>query len=401
MTYFVEIPLLLTAILCLIPCVVFGVQSLTGAMMHARRNQDVATSSQIRPRIGVLIPAHNESSVLNSTLKTVQAQLTEADLLLVIADNCTDETARLAKQVGASVVERTDAQKRGKGFAVQAGLAAFAKNPPEVVIFLDADCHLEEGCLDALTWAAVEKNGPVQGAYTMLLPKDPNMADRLSAFAVVTKNVVRPAGMTVLGLPCLLTGSGFAMPWSLTTQIRFDGHDLVEDMKMSIDLAHLGKGPSFCRRAKVTAPLPHDSRAADSQRTRWEHGHLQTIQKQAPRMAMGFLRRPSLRRLGMLLDLAVPPLSLLVLGTTSLAVVLVCLVATGLAHGVSQLSLFLAIIALLSVAAGCVAAWLCVGRQFISGTDLACGLPSYLLGKLPRFARYIWSPERQWIRTAR
>ena len=398
--------LIISVVLC-IPSLVFFVQAVIGSVVAGRRMccteaQEVSPSiKRDRPSVGVLIPAHNEAKVIRETLDVVQSQLLTGDRLFLVADNCSDNTSEIANTLGVRVIERTDHQRRGKGYAIQAGLAALSVDPPEVIVFLDADCRLGPGCLDQLAVAAISEQRPVQGAYIMLLPTDPTLKDRLSAFAVVTKNVIRPAGMERLGLPCLLTGSGFAMPWSVAKAVPFDGEDLVEDMKISIDLTMQGSGPKFCRRARVTAPLPQCVHAANSQRTRWEHGHLRTIQSQSPRLVGSLLQRPRLSLLGMLLDLSVPPLSMLVLGVACIVLIQTALVASGRVGYFGYLAFSVSISSLLMVFAACGMAWNTVGRQFIGWSDLVWGVPSYVLGKLPRFAKFIWRPERKWIRTAR
>src|SRR5690606_5044606 len=95
-----------------------------------------------RPRLCVLVPAHNEEPVIRATLEGIKAQLSGDDRLLVIADNCEDNTASLARAAGATVLERTSEHERGKGFAISHGLKWLDADPPEVLIIVDADCTL-------------------------------------------------------------------------------------------------------------------------------------------------------------------------------------------------------------------------------------------------------------------
>src|SRR5262249_7121868 len=135
----------------------------------------------------------------------------------------------------------------------------------------------------------------------------------LSAFAFQYKNVVRPLGLDWLGLPCLLTGTGMAFPWPALRDAHLASGNIVEDMKLGVDLALAGHPAKLCPLARVSGELPSGRDAAVTQRTRWEHGHLQTLLTQAPRLVLASLRqwRPSL--LGLALELSVPPLSLLLL----------------------------------------------------------------------------------------
>ncbi|MDP2231988.1 glycosyltransferase family 2 protein, partial [Methylotenera sp.] len=95
-----------------------------------------------RPSIAVIIPAHNEQVLIQSTITSVLSQLNQDDRLIVVADNCTDATASIARAAGAEVVERFNLQERGKGYALDFGVRHCAQNPPEVVIIVDADCQV-------------------------------------------------------------------------------------------------------------------------------------------------------------------------------------------------------------------------------------------------------------------
>ena len=93
-------------------------------------------------RLAVLLPAHNEGAGVVSTIADVKAQLTPRDRLVVIADNCTDDTAKIAAAAGAEVLERHEPTKVGKGYALDFGIRHLSLDPPEIVIVIDADCKV-------------------------------------------------------------------------------------------------------------------------------------------------------------------------------------------------------------------------------------------------------------------
>ncbi len=99
-------------------------------------------SNSARPRVSVLVPAHNESARIVPTLTDVLAQMGPGDRLLVVADNCSDDTASAARAAGAEVIERHDETNIGKGHALDFGIRHLSAAPPEVVIVVDADCRL-------------------------------------------------------------------------------------------------------------------------------------------------------------------------------------------------------------------------------------------------------------------
>lgn len=380
------------ALLC-IPATVLFVQCAAAAISRASWT---ATPTAKRPTIAVLVPAHNESTVIATTLRSICAQLLPGDRLLVIADNCTDDTAAIARSHGAQVHVRHNLEQRGKGFALSEGLRILADSPTETVAIIDADCSLADGCLDLLARTAHETQRPVQGCYLMPSPADPRPADIVSSLAVLVKNKVRPIGMSRLGLPCLLTGSGAAFPWGLLTPESFAGSHIVEDMQLSVDLTLAGYSPKFCAEAVVSAPLPDRAAAFISQRTRWEHGHLQTILTQCPRLLLGFLRTGHIGCLGMALDLCVPPLSLLVMACAAVELLAVGLgIATGswTAAGVTSLA-----VGLIVVAMGM--AWVRDGRRHFPVRFLL-SIPGYILGKIPLYAGFLYRRQTAWVRTRR
>ena len=95
-----------------------------------------------RGRLAVLVPAHNELVGLRPTLADLKRQLRSDDRLLVVADNCDDDTATVATSLGAEVTVRTDPTKIGKGYALDWGLNHLAKDAPDLVIIVDADCRV-------------------------------------------------------------------------------------------------------------------------------------------------------------------------------------------------------------------------------------------------------------------
>src|SRR5262249_40924710 len=150
---------------------------------------------------------------------------------------------------GATVVERRDPVRRGKGFALDFGIRFLEAAPPEVVVFVDADCAVEAGAIDRLVHESAAGQCPTQAAYLMTLPPHPGLGARVSRFAFLYKNVVRPSGLASLGLPCLLTGTGMAMPWAAVRDAPLASGNIVEDMQLGLDLAVAGHLPRFCPEA--------------------------------------------------------------------------------------------------------------------------------------------------------
>lgn len=346
--------------------------------------------------LAVLVPAHNEAEGIATTLATILPQMRPSDRLLVIADNCTDATAQAARQAGATVIERHNPNQRGKGYALDFGLSHLRANPPDIVIFVDADCDLQPHSLAALAIQAHQSQRPVQAVYLMEKPPSPGLKDGVSAFAFKVKNWVRPLGLYRLGQPCLLTGIGIAMPWDAAIAVNIASGHIVEDMKLGLDLALAGYGPQFCQRAWVTSRLPSGDQAATTQRTRWEHGHLQMLSEYVPKLLGQALRQGRVDLLVLALELGVLPISLQVMVT--LAIAALCLAAALI--GFSWLPAYLALGAVLALSTGVGLAWAGYGRGDLSLRDLLT-VPLYVLNKIPLYFKFLVKPEKNWVRTER
>ncbi len=347
-------------------------------------------------RVAVLIPAHNEASEIGATLTNLIPQLTHNDRLIVIADNCTDNTAWIAQEFGVTVIERTNAQERGKGYALDYGLRFLEADPPDIVIIIDADCSTEPNSLRSLVHAVEMTNRPVQAAYLMESPPNPSPKDLISALAFLVKNIVRSTGLMKLGLPSLLNGTGMAFPWQAIKTISLASGNIVEDIQLCIDLALAGYPSSFCDQARIIGRLPQENSVATGQRTRWEHGHLQTILTQVPRLIQGAIQQKRWKLLTLALELAIPPLSLLVIfwgmGMSGS-------IALQLAGKGAFSTLFFVLIGSMIFTAIFIA-WLKFGRQLISGLTLL-KIPFYLMWKIPIYLAFLIKPEKNWIRTER
>jgi hypothetical protein len=191
------------------------------ALLPARHRAWLPTAMPAAaPRVVVLVPAHNESAHLLPTLRSLQAQIGRGNQVLVVADNCSDDTAALARQAGAGVVERTDPLRRGKGYALACGIDQLRADPPDVVVVIDADCLPDPGAVADLAERCHTLQRPVQLLNLMASPDGAPLRIRVAEFAMVMKNLVRPLGTQRLGGVCHLSGTGMALPWALAATAR-------------------------------------------------------------------------------------------------------------------------------------------------------------------------------------
>jgi cellulose synthase/poly-beta-1,6-N-acetylglucosamine synthase-like glycosyltransferase len=388
--------LLNTIAACLaVPTFVFVIE-ICAASFVARRRQAPPTA-QRRGTVAVLIPAHDEAKGILETLKNIKPQLRPTDRLLVVVDNCTDDTAAIAASGGAEVTVRSDPSKIGKGYALDWGINHLASNPPDIVIMIDADCRPAERVVDRLASLCEQRQRPVQSLYLMASSEGSKINHQVAEFAWRIKNWVRPLGLKALGLPCQLMGSGMAFPWTVIRSVDLSSGLIVEDLKLGLDLARAGYAPLFCPSAVIISDFPSSAEGAMGQRKRWEHGQVGLIRTMAiPRLVQAIGRR-DLNLATLVLDLLVPPLSLLLIMISTVAMgtgltILVGLTATAFAISLS---------CLVAVTFAVIFAWIMRGRDVLPPKSLAL-VPSYLVTKFRLYvAAALGERMSLWVRADR
>ena len=378
------------AIILMLPVFVFLLQIL--AAIFLAKPLPMTQQAANRLTITVLMPAHNESLVIAQTIQSILPQMNSQDQLLVVADNCNDGTAAIARNLGATVIERTNLHERGKGYALDYGLQHLKANPPQVVLIIDADCMVENDAINKLASACMIYQRPIQALYLMESQPSPSLKARIAEFAWLVKNKVRPLGFKALGLPCQLMGTGMAFLWEDIIKVNLASGHIVEDMKLGVDFSRMNKAPLFLPEALLTSVFPPTAEATNTQRTRWEHGHLSMILTEAPSLFFEAIKTKNSQMLGLALDLIVPPLVALVL--SSIAILIVSFVCS------IKLALVLSTILLLTLVSAVLLAWGVFGRNIISFKQL-CYAPIYALVKIPIYIKFFLNRQVEWVRSKR
>lgn len=372
-----------------IPVLIVAIQVLAAIFYRAK---PINWNGLRRPSIAVLMPAHNEALVIAAPIQAIMQQLQAGDRLLVVADNCSDDTAAIARGLGAQVVERQHQTLRGKGYALDFGVQHLCEHPPEVLMIVDADCIVAENAIDRLAKACWMQQAPIQALDLMESPANASLKIRIAEFAWHVKNKVRPLGSKVLGVPCQLMGTGMAFLWEDILKIDLATGNIVEDMKMGLDFARLHKPPKFMPDALVTSQFPVSAQATESQRTRWEHGHMSVIVSELPSLMWEAIKATNMQMIGMACDLLVPPITMLVMlcVITLLAYVLIA----------PATLIMVATVAVLLLLGAILLAWLRFGQAVISFGQL-CYVPWYILSKIPLYFKFFISRQKEWIRSDR
>lgn len=349
-------------------------------------------------RLCVLVPAHDEAAGIAQTLAALEAVSAPGTEILVVADNCRDDTAAIARAAGAEVVERHDPSRRGKGYALACGrdhLAGRPGGPPDVVVVLDADCRLLPASLERLGATALAEEVPVQAVNLILADLSAPPMVQISSFAMVVKNLYRSRGMQRLGGAALLTGTGMAFPWKHIAAADLATGALAEDLALGIELTRKGHVPQLVPEAGVRSPAAA-MKDALAQRRRWEHGFLDSVRAQALPLVLGGMRRRSLAEVLLGLHLLVPPLAMLVLISALFLVPAVLATLLGGTRG----PLILMTIALALAALAITLAWVGEGRRYLRLSAVARA-PLYILWKLPIYVGFLRNSRAEWQRTPR
>lgn len=345
----------------------------------------------------VCVPSHDEEGHIATTVRSLRAAMRPGDRVLVVAHNCTDRTAEVARQAGAEVLVVADGSQ-GKSYALNEALAHLRQSPPELVGVVDADGVVAPDCLERLRTAAIATGQPVQGRY-VFAARDASRFTRVSHIALLVRNWIRFAGRHRLGQPVALHGSGWVAPYAAVAGVPVSNSAMAEDFQFTIDLARAGVFVAAEPDAVIETAIPVRPEHATAQRTRWEHGHLHLLLTSAPRLLWRGVRHRDGRAVSLALHLMVPPLAVLCAALAAL-VLLTALLAVAVPFGWMWLPMSVAVASQLVVG---LALAVSIAR-FTSVTTLlgvAIRVPAYFVAKLPIYGRFLWARQRVWLRTGR
>src|SRR5262245_10629593 len=264
---------------------------LVAAALPRRRPAPLPAS----PRLSflVLVPAHEEELAIAPTL----AALRELDYprerfeVIVIADNCRDGTAELARACGATVLERTNPSQRGKGYALAWALHELRRERPNAEAFaiIDADCVASPNLLTAIESRLRAGAEAVQVNDIVANPRASwSSALRYAAFTLI--NTVAPLGKDRLGISSGLRGTGMGFSATLLTRVPWESFSLAEDGEYHIRVVLAGGRVAFAPEASVASAMPTRLRDAWNQHLRWEGGKWALIRQWSPRLVAAALR---------------------------------------------------------------------------------------------------------------
>jgi hypothetical protein len=215
------------------------------------------------PRIAVLIPAHNEAAHLGDLLADLRGQTTPPEVVLVVADRCTDETEAIAARRGATVLS-LKGEHGGKGAALSAGISFLEHSAWDSVLVVDADCRLDAGFL-SVTDAG--RDEVVQGRVSLRAAADGG--GLVYDFFSRIENEVFHRGRARLGLPGFLRGTGMLLGREALARCPWRSGDLTEDREQGYHFLRAGIPVRHDPRLSVETLPPRAVEESWAQRRRW------------------------------------------------------------------------------------------------------------------------------------
>ena len=282
----------------------------------------------------MILPAHNEASVIGALVESLQALDYPKELydIYVIADNCTDNTAQIAKDLGAIVYERFDEKRKTKGFAMQWFLNQKIKENADYDAFcvFDADNVVDKNFLNAMNKKLCQGEEIVQGYRDIKNPADSWISAGYALFYWMMNRFYHLARYN-LGLSPLINGTGFMVDFNLIKPTGWDTITLTEDIEFSLKNIAKGRKLGWATDAIVYDEQPTEFKQSWSQRSRWTVGHLQCMKYYTKDLAEGVLEYRTLMNFdGFLYLMGIP---MMIVTFLLLAINTVIFLADGMSAG--------------------------------------------------------------------
>ena len=231
-------------------------------------------------RFMAIIPAHNEEGVIKNLVESLKKQNYPKDSydIYVIADNCTDNTAQIAREAGANVYERFDSMHKTKGAALKWFLAQKIEEdaPYDAFCIFDADNIVDVNFLTAMNRKLCQGETVVQGYRDIKNPTDSWITAGYAIFYWTMNRFYHLARYNI-GLSPLINGTGFMVRFDQVKPEGWNTKTLTEDIEFSLKQIIRGRKLGWARDAIVYDEQPVGFKQSWSQRSRWTVGHIQCM----------------------------------------------------------------------------------------------------------------------------
>ncbi len=236
-------------------------------------------------RFAVLICARNEEDVIGSLIKSIDAQTYRRENLriFVMADNCTDNTAKTARNFGASVYKRFNTEKVGKGYALEELLSKiqrdYPKNHFDGFFVFDADNILDEHYIEEMNRTFCDGFDIITGYRNSKNYGDNWISAGYSLWFLRESRFLNHPRF-LLGTSCAVSGTGFFFSARILQKCGgWKFRLLTEDIEFTVHNILQGEKIAFCKNAVLYDEQPLTFKQSWHQRLRWAKGYLQVFGK--------------------------------------------------------------------------------------------------------------------------
>ena len=306
--------------LFIITAPLLGYQFLLGFLaLYAKMIQSFETEKN--RNFAIVVPAHNEEKIISKTIYSLSGLIYPKRNyeVFVIADNCTDNTAKIALALGANVLERTNTDKTGKGYALRWAFDQILEKQDafDAIIVVDADSLISGNYLEVMNYYLEQGSRAIQSS-DLVLPDPGNWSVEATRMGFMLYNYVKPLGRKVLKFNMGLRGNGMCFNADLLREIPWKAWSLIEDVEYGLNLLLKGEKIDFAPEATVLAQMPVEAKNAESQRSRWEMGRYGIIKMYTSKFLVKSIKERSATYFDVFLDLITPPFVNMMLIVTSI-----------------------------------------------------------------------------------
>jgi len=230
------------------------------------------------PRLLFLVPAHDEELLIAACVRSLRSLRYPTDrvTIAVIADNCRDRTAALARAGGALCLEREDRLHPGKPQAIVWALDRLPWREHDAVVVVDADSEVDPFFAAELARYSPLRSLAAQGYHMVLNPGDSSLT-RLGALLSAASHLVAYPVKQRGGLNTPLLGNGMAIGTAVLAKYGWPALTICEDWEMYAALTVEGVRIDGVPTARVASQEAHTLAQSASQRRRWTAGKLTVL----------------------------------------------------------------------------------------------------------------------------
>jgi len=241
-------------------------------------------------KFGIVIAARNEKEVIGSLIDSIGTQEYPETLIqvYVVADNCTDNTAEIAREKGATVFERNDLAKIGKGYALNFLFGQIlGEDDCDAYIILDADNLISPDFLTEINKTYAKGYRVVLGYRNSKNYASNWISAGYSLWFLRDSEYLNHPRM-LMKTSCLVAGTGFLICRSILDENGgWNYFSLTEDVEFTANMIINGEKVGYCQRAMFFDEQPVDFRQSWIQRVRWARGFYQTVWKYGRKLIKG------------------------------------------------------------------------------------------------------------------